>query len=81
MGAEEWGAVSWWPADMARGALGASGRGHDGAGVRLRGRGERMEMGTGRTDEDGGGSGDEARACQACWWVFDGIHPDRTSVR
>ena len=36
--AGEWGAASRWLADVVRGVLGASGRGHDGAGVRLQGK-------------------------------------------
>ena len=44
-GSRECDAASRWPADVARGALGASGRGHDGVVVRL--------WGVGRMDEDG----------------------------
>jgi hypothetical protein len=51
---------------------GASGRGHDGAVVRLRGRGERMGIGLGQAS---------GRACQACRWASDEIHPHQTSVR
>jgi len=43
-GTEEWGAVSRWPVDMARGALGASSRGHDKANEWERG----ARMGAGR---------------------------------
>ena len=49
-GAGEWGAVSRWLEYVVRGALGADGRGHNGVGVCLPGRGIRMGMGTGCVD-------------------------------
>lgn len=73
--------------DMACAALGAGGRGQDGAGVLLRGRGEHMGMGRGERRGMGVGCADEggssvgARACQAGGWACNGFLPDRTSVR